>query len=189
MSQGFSPEWRSENTVSLNVLSLLKVIRGLSRQYGSCNAIASCMRPGQGPFVLELSAASEKSAETKSAESHRFWDHGKDDRSKRRTLKVVIEGTLCGNALVSVQKIISETCLGIVSQGCNSPRKSLPLYEMVKLFCYIQQISQSIFPIDIALGESIGDLKNAIQNANRVKLAAVDPDQLTLWKVCNFFYL
>jgi len=60
---------------------------------------------------------------------------------------------------------------------------------MVKLFCYIQQISQSVFPIDIALGKSIGDLKDAIQNANQVKLAAVGPGQLTLWKVCNSFYL
>jgi hypothetical protein len=48
--------------------------------------------------------------------------------------------------------------------------------EMVKLFCYIQQISKSVFPIDIALGENIGDwnFEKRDSSANR------GPDQLTL---------
>ena len=57
---------------------------------------------------------------------------------------------------------------------------------MIKLLYYILDKSTSISSTDMELSELVDDLRQKILK-ERVVLADLDPDQLTLWKVCNFF--
>ena len=57
----------------------------------------------------------------------------------------------------------------------------------MKLFCWILDKSESSFPVDVAHDDTVGDLKKEIMNNKSHALAGLDADQLTLWKVSDFF--
>jgi hypothetical protein len=54
------------------------------------------------------------------------------------------------------------------------------------LFCWILGVSDHPFPVDIEDIRTVGHLKEAIVKKKPIVFANVDPDQLTLWKVCGF---
>lgn len=57
----------------------------------------------------------------------------------------------------------------------------------MKLFCWILDKSESPFSVDVAHDVTVDDLKKAIMNEKTHALAGLDADQLTLWKVSDFF--
>ena len=57
----------------------------------------------------------------------------------------------------------------------------------MKLFCWIIDKSESPFSVDVANDDTVGDLKNAVMKKKYLTLAALESDQLTLWKVSDFF--
>ena len=56
---------------------------------------------------------------------------------------------------------------------------------MIKLLYYVLKKSKTISSTDVELSEPVDSLRQKI--LNRALLTGLDPDQLTLWKVCNFF--
>jgi hypothetical protein len=54
------------------------------------------------------------------------------------------------------------------------------------LFCWILEVSDSPFPVDIEDSRTAGHLKKAIAKEKPNTFANVDPDELILWKVCGF---
>ncbi len=57
----------------------------------------------------------------------------------------------------------------------------------MKLFCWIIDKSMEPFPVDVANGDTVGDLKERIIQKNPHTLAGLDAHQLTICKVSNFF--
>jgi hypothetical protein len=57
---------------------------------------------------------------------------------------------------------------------------------MIKLLYYILDKSKSISSTNVELSEPVDSLRQKILKERSV-LAGLDPDQLTLWKVWNFF--
>ena len=55
---------------------------------------------------------------------------------------------------------------------------------MLKLFCWVLERSRNPFPVDIASSETVGDVKNKIQEGMKLDGPASDLD---LWKVSNLF--
>jgi len=47
-------------------------------------------------------------------------------------------------------------------------------------------MSDHLFPVDIEDTRTVGHLKKEILKEKRTAFAKVDPDELTLWKVCGF---
>jgi len=58
---------------------------------------------------------------------------------------------------------------------------------MIKLLYYILNKSKTISFTDVELSEPVDSLRQKIFKLHRALLAGLDPDQLTLWRVCNFF--
>jgi hypothetical protein len=54
------------------------------------------------------------------------------------------------------------------------------------LFCWILDMSDRAFPVDTKDSRTVGHLKEAIVKKKPMVFANVDPNQLTLWKVCDF---
>ncbi|KAF8975604.1 hypothetical protein BGZ46_008990 [Entomortierella lignicola] len=52
----------------------------------------------------------------------------------------------------------------------------------IKLFCVIDK-DATIFPVEVAVDDSVGDLKKIIKNEKPIDLADVDADKLNLWKI------
>jgi len=57
----------------------------------------------------------------------------------------------------------------------------------MKLFCWVIDKSENPFSVDVANGETVEDLKKAIIKILPHTLAGLDVDQLSLWKVGDFF--
>jgi hypothetical protein len=68
--------------------------------------------------------------------------------------------------------------LGLTMASNNPPR---PL----TLFCWILGVSDHPFSVDIEDTRTVDHLKKAILKEKPTAFANVDPDQLTLWKVCG----
>ena len=58
----------------------------------------------------------------------------------------------------------------------------------MKLFCWIFDKSEAPFPVDVANGDTVGDLKKAVMNEKPFTLSGLEADQLTICKVSDFFY-
>jgi len=67
-----------------------------------------------------------------------------------------------------------------------APRQHLQL-SFINDFCCILDVSNRPFSIAIKDSVTVDDLKDAIlKKKRRTGFAKVDPDELTLWKVCGF---
>ena len=58
--------------------------------------------------------------------------------------------------------------------------------RIVALLCWILDVSDRPFPVDIEDSRTVGHLKKVILREKRTVFGKVDPDQLTLWKVFSF---
>src|ERR1700727_1145611 len=56
----------------------------------------------------------------------------------------------------------------------------------VTVFCWILDVSDRPFPVDIEDTRTVGHLKRTILKEKPAAFANVDPDELTLWKVFSF---
>jgi len=54
------------------------------------------------------------------------------------------------------------------------------------LFCWILDMSDRSFSVDIGDDRTVGDLKNEIVKKNPLSFENVDPYELDLWKVSGF---
>jgi hypothetical protein len=64
-----------------------------------------------------------------------------------------------------------------------------PLPTTITLFCWILNVSDSPFPVDMEDSKTVGHLKNMIVKKKPVTFANVEADQLKLWKVSGFSIL
>ena len=69
--------------------------------------------------------------------------------------------------------------MGVLSQRLTMASNDPP-------FCWILGVSDHPFPVDIEDTRTVGHLKEAIVKKKPTAFANIDPDQLTLWKVCGF---
>ena len=69
------------------------------------------------------------------------------------------------------------TCAAAVMASSNAP---------LTLFCWILGVSERPFSVTIEDNRTVDHLKKAIVKEKSTAFANVDPDQLTLWKVCGF---
>jgi hypothetical protein len=59
------------------------------------------------------------------------------------------------------------------------------LSRTIKLFCWILDVSNHPFPVDIDDSITVADLKKAIVKEKSSTFANIEADQLTLWKVSS----
>ncbi|KAF8977857.1 hypothetical protein BGZ46_007074, partial [Entomortierella lignicola] len=52
----------------------------------------------------------------------------------------------------------------------------------IKLFCVIDK-DATVFPVEVAVDDSIGGLKKRIKEEKPIDLSDVDADKLSLWKI------
>jgi hypothetical protein len=57
----------------------------------------------------------------------------------------------------------------------------------MKLFCWIIGKSSSPFAVDLGNDDTVYDLKEAVMMKKPITLAGLEADQLTVWKVSDFF--
>jgi hypothetical protein len=57
----------------------------------------------------------------------------------------------------------------------------------MKLFCWIIGKSSSPFTVDLGKDDTVYDLKEAVMMKKPITLAGLEADQLTVWKVSDFF--
>jgi hypothetical protein len=55
------------------------------------------------------------------------------------------------------------------------------------LFCWILGMSERPFSVTIEDNRTVDNLKDSIVKKKPAVFINIDPDQLTLWKVCGFF--
>jgi hypothetical protein len=64
------------------------------------------------------------------------------------------------------------------------PSEPLLDHRNLELYCFVFDDDPSqVFPVKIAITESVGTLKKTIKEKKKPSLHHVDPDALTLWKV------
>ena len=61
--------------------------------------------------------------------------------------------------------------------------------RVLKLFCWILDVSDSSFSVSIDETQTVDDLKEAILKKKSATFANIDADQLTLWKVSPFIFV
>jgi len=58
-----------------------------------------------------------------------------------------------------------------------------PAHRQLTLFCWLLEISNRSFPVDIEDDRTVGHLKDAIVKKNQATFEGVDAYELDLWKV------
>jgi hypothetical protein len=58
--------------------------------------------------------------------------------------------------------------------------------RIITLFCWIFDVSDRPFPVDIDDSTTVAHLKEAIVKKKSATFVHIEADQLTLWKVCGF---
>jgi hypothetical protein len=59
--------------------------------------------------------------------------------------------------------------------------------DQLILFCWVLNVSDNPFPVDIGKSMTVGHLKKAIKKEKEHTFAGVEPDTLELWKVSEIF--
>jgi hypothetical protein len=76
--------------------------------------------------------------------------------------------------------------------GCTAKPKQILLPSLLasllaEVFCWVLNVSNAPFPIDIGESMTVGHLKIAIKKMKENALSGIDPDTLEIWKVSRTF--
>ncbi|KAF8622420.1 hypothetical protein AX15_007032, partial [Amanita polypyramis BW_CC] len=55
--------------------------------------------------------------------------------------------------------------------------------DQLKIFCWVLNVSDDLFPVNIGRSMTVGDLKEEIKRKKEHAFGAIDPDTLNLWKL------
>jgi hypothetical protein len=59
--------------------------------------------------------------------------------------------------------------------------------DQLTLFCWVLNVSDNPFPVDIGKSMTVGHLKEAIKEEKERTFDGIQPDTLELWKVSDIF--